>query len=244
MRASMMAETSENIHARLQDFFEGLAHTHRLARAAQARLDLHLATGFSVFNFYRPDENGFSDILKDLLDPNGSHGQGCRFLEAFVEGLGNARLPRDSKLRSIAREQLASWAGRARRIDLCLVFDRPSDQVLAIENKHWAADQDEQIVDYIACLDARHRDRWTFVYLSPAGRDPPSLNPEHCRELKATKRLIPLSYCSGGDETGMSIERWCERCIEVAEAERVRSFLRDLLAFVRASFPVLEENAA
>jgi hypothetical protein len=74
----MMAESTETIRARLQDFFDGLAHTQRAARAAQARLDVQLATGFSVFNFYRPDENGFSDILKDLLDPNGSHGQGCR----------------------------------------------------------------------------------------------------------------------------------------------------------------------
>src|ERR1700691_2548939 len=50
-------------------------------------LDLHLANQFNVFRWlYR--EITLSSIIRELLDPKGSHGQGDAFLRRFLDMAG------------------------------------------------------------------------------------------------------------------------------------------------------------
>ena len=64
-----------------RDIAAYFATTGALVAAAEridAELALYHGHGFNVFDAIRPDENRLSDILRDLLDPRGSHGQGVR----------------------------------------------------------------------------------------------------------------------------------------------------------------------
>src|SRR5437762_477168 len=42
------------------------------------------APSFRVLSLLSPDENRLSDIIAELLDPHGSHGQGTAFLTLFA----------------------------------------------------------------------------------------------------------------------------------------------------------------
>lgn len=69
----------------IQQFFADVGSLVKLAEEEQIQRDRTYATRFNVFGLIDPDENKFSDILKDLLDPNGTHGQGGVFLGLFLE---------------------------------------------------------------------------------------------------------------------------------------------------------------
>lgn len=58
-------------------------------RAAQRAADAEMrAPDFCLLDYLDSRENGISRILANLLDPMGSHGQGARFLEAFIKWAG------------------------------------------------------------------------------------------------------------------------------------------------------------
>ena len=71
----------------LEQFFTTVDQLVDVAEKQQRRLDKRLATGFNVFRLIEPDENKLSDILRDLLDPKGTHGQGDLFLRLLFEKL-------------------------------------------------------------------------------------------------------------------------------------------------------------
>ena len=75
-------------------FFNDLALKIEISRGIQRQLDVYLATGMNaVRDYMRPDENKISDILRDLLDPKGPHGQGCVFLDMFLRQLDLSGIP-------------------------------------------------------------------------------------------------------------------------------------------------------
>ena len=72
----------------LEQFFANINHKVELAETQQRLIDKQQATKFNVFELIEPDENKLSDILADLLDPKGSHGQGDLFLRLLFKQLG------------------------------------------------------------------------------------------------------------------------------------------------------------
>ncbi len=78
------------------------------------------AENFSVFDYIEADENRLSDIFADLLDPNGHHGQGERFLELLVERL-RISLPSHCQTPRVNREELTTYLSNSRRrIDILI----------------------------------------------------------------------------------------------------------------------------
>ncbi|WP_228669743.1 PD-(D/E)XK nuclease family protein [Dickeya parazeae] len=72
-----------------------------------------------------------------------------------------------------------------RKIDLLLTF---LDGVIAIENKPWAADQENQLRDYALWLNKRERP-WTLIYL--CNHEPSELSlPEHTPEVLKKDILV------------------------------------------------------
>jgi hypothetical protein len=59
----------------LDEFFNAVGAELARAREAKRRADLDGAPDFNVFCYLKPDEN----LLSDLLDPRGPHGQGALF---------------------------------------------------------------------------------------------------------------------------------------------------------------------
>jgi hypothetical protein len=64
----------------LRNFFAGAERCISVARKRQLFSGRKTASSFNVFTLIEPDENKLSDIIADLLDPQGRHGQGvgCR----------------------------------------------------------------------------------------------------------------------------------------------------------------------
>jgi len=124
----------------VSSFFNELAVKIEISRGIQRRLDVYLATGMNVVRDYIcPDENGISDILRDLLDPNGPHGQGPVFLDIFLRQLDLSGMTIDAESATI-REHYTSTR---RRIDFLITF--AGGKAVGIENKPFAEDQFKQL---------------------------------------------------------------------------------------------------
>ena len=85
--------TAEQHEADLRAFFAGLAPAISVASEAKRVLDRVAATQFSVFHYFKENENLISGIFADLLRPSGSHGQGTTFLRLFLEELNRGDKP-------------------------------------------------------------------------------------------------------------------------------------------------------
>jgi hypothetical protein len=215
----------------LQQFARSLEYRIRLLAETRVHTDRLLATRHNVFNYIEPDENRLSDVLGDLLDPTGPHGQGDTFLRQFV-----AKLPRQSFVArpcSVFRENVTSRIeSHLRRIDILVDF---GDFGLAIENKPWAGDQPDQISDYVAHLERRFAGKFVIVYLTGSAARPTSLDSPWCDRLLQDNKLLLWAY------PGV-FRDWLKDCYKECEAEAVRIFLRNFIEYVGNTFRITEEE--
>ena len=121
------------------------------------------------------DENGLSNILEFLLNPNESHGQGRLILDSFLNHFGLQRfLAYDSA--DILTEKTVS--GSRRRHDIWIEGRLGTQQqwIVSIENKlRGAPDQHNQVADYLADLH-QHNPHYHLIYLAPTESDPSSFS--------------------------------------------------------------------
>jgi hypothetical protein len=217
----------------LQQFAQSLQYRMRVLAETRIHTDRLLATLHNVFNYIEPDENRLSDILRDLLDPKGPHGQGNTFLQQFV-----AKIPGQSIVVgpcSVFRENVTSRIpSHLRRIDILVDF---GDFGLAIENKPWAGDQKDQIGDYVSHLERRFAGKFVIVYLTPNEAKPTSIDPRECERLRQEKKLLLWAYPG-------ALRGWLANCYKECDAETVRIFLRNFIQYVDDRFRVSagEEN--
>ena len=185
-----------------------------------------------------------SYVFAYLLDPDETHGQRDLFLGKFLEDVTVGWLSGSSwSLTSIDREvtttQIENWN---RRIDIEIVFqidDGPA--AIAIENKPWAADQDQQLSDYARHLKLMYgRKRFKLIYLTPNG-EPPSddSNSIDPREREDRENRGQLGYASIRDWAGNN--GWLKRAEDEVKAERVRWFVSDFRKALIESLPAQKE---
>jgi hypothetical protein len=220
--AAHRADFGERVGRTLCELREKLA----AAREEIRRNELLHATRFNVFGYIRPDENRLSDILADLLDPHGTHGQGDAFLRLFGTELG-VELPDDLTGTTVTREEPTTLlTNPLRRIDVVIDFG-PSG--LAIENKPWAGEQVDQVKDYLDQLRRRYGERFVLVYLTGDGSPPPSVPPDALSRLEREGRFRLLPFPTG-------FSAWLDACADRCRAEPVRGFLRQFRQYVRDEF--------
>ncbi|MDD9885148.1 MAG: PD-(D/E)XK nuclease family protein [Gammaproteobacteria bacterium] len=227
----MNQETQQHANGDYAGFFSDAAQALDIAKQAQANLDHKAATGFSVFDYFRVYENDLSKVFAGLLNPRGGHGQREAFLQCFLEEASFLEEGKSEKLGYPRADEYwrvhVEYATDAnRRIDIVL---NKGDRWLGIENKPWAADQENQVGDYLEFLN-KMDEKARVCYFSGYGGPPP---PTSYREQDKSKCLT-VPYRKTGQ--GPSIERWIERCLQSCEAEPVRWFLKDLLKYVRYQF--------
>lgn len=211
----------------IRSFFDVLSHKLALQRQALQRLDRFLSTQFNVFHYIRPGELMLSRILADLLSPGGSHGQGDLFLRAFVQRLPVRPAGDYESVRVLTEERTISIANFVRRHDLLLDF---GDYGISIENKPSAAEQHNQVADYLLDLEARFGPNHCLVYLTALGREPTSIDAfTKARSLKS-KRLVLMSYSA-------DLRGWINECIRLCESDKFRWFLREFLEYVVEAYP-------
>lgn len=212
----------------MERFFNDFEPVYNRAEKRRRELERASAPHFNVFNWIRPDENRLSDILADLLDPGGSHGQGDIFLRLLLEML---KMPLDSEkteMTTVYREALTYNIKQClRRIDVLLEIE--SDIFIALENKLYSGDQPHQLKDYMEHLEKcceRTGKISVLIFLAPNKRIPTSIKKEKMEKYKEDRRLFCWSYTK-------DIRSWLIKCRGFCCSERVRIFLGDFMAYIR-----------
>lgn len=122
------------------------------------------------------EEMMHSSVIASLLDTRGFHGQKCRFLELFLGCLPEQFKSFDP---SDARTACERYIGQKTedsggRVDICI--ENSSGQMIVIENKIFAGDQEHQILRYVEFLRGRLRNmggvEFPVLYLTPDGHSP------------------------------------------------------------------------
>lgn len=216
----------ELTRADLLHFSGNLQYRLKLLGQTRQHTDRLLATRFNVFDYIRANENRLSDVIRDLLDANGTHGQGDLFLREFLEALYGP-MPPPWEFQSVLREKTtSSIASHRRRLDV--VVDLKSLGI-GIENKPWAGEQYAQIEDYVANLERRFAGNYKIIYLSPGNAEPASINEQAKERLLKEGKLVLWAYRG-------RFSKWLRRCHQVCEAEKVRWFLYDFMTYVAQKF--------
>lgn len=226
---------------RLETFYSVLNQTLHSHREATRRLDHFLSTGFNVFRVIRPNENRLSEVIADLLDPSGSHGQRRKFLDAFLQVINRPDL-KDKKLPKVGREVWTDHNSENpyRRIDIVVEFENKAFG-LGIENKKpepGTGDLQGQLEDYYHHLKNKYgENKFCLVYLTKDGSDPDEKSIEcSLRErLKSENKLVCVSYSHG-------IREWIEECCRLCESDKFRWFLRDFMDYINGGQTMLMQN--
>ncbi len=234
-----------NPEQKIRRFFKGAKQGLDVLRPAVVELDRHLARKFNFFHsiaFFgsipRKREDRMSDVFAYLLDPDETHGQRDLFLGKFLEDVNVDWFSRRTwSLASIGREVLTTRIKNWRRIDIEIAFQIDDGQAaIAIENKPWAGDQDQQLSDYARHLELMYDGRFKLIYLTPNGEKPSeaSITPE---ERKKRKDKNQLDYAS---IRNWASDGWLKRAEDEVKAERVRWFVSDFRKALIESLPVQE----
>ena len=210
------------------------------AGAADKRLRQEAGSAFSIFDWIKRSEHGLSAIIRDLLDPNGSHGQQEIFLQLAVKQLFD--LPPDMALDNltpctVVAEQ-RTYEGR--RIDLLIDFG--SQAGIGIENKPWADEGNKQLEAYAEYLCKRYKGKsYSLIFLHGQEAEAKSLPDEIKKKLEPERRFQMIPYSS---PSGRSLHSWLVRCAEVCQADKVRWFLRDFANYVATQFTHTQEGGS
>ncbi|CNG79168.1 Uncharacterised protein [Yersinia intermedia] len=192
---------------------------------AKSRYQAELAPDFSLVDWLKNDELALSRYLRFLLSPVETHGQSALFLERFLSLVGKSG--HDSPIlvsgghHHKVRVDYEVTIENGRKIDLLLTS---SDGVIAIENKPWAADQENQLRDYAEWLNKRERP-WKLVYLcnnEPGSRTLPENTPDALK-----KNIITISW--------FQIVGWLTECALHVRAGSIRIFVESLIKYINQS---------
>lgn len=184
------------------------------------------APTFRALSMISPDENRVSDIIAELLNPHGTHGQNTTFLTLFVSRCGPFG-KRAVRHVSIHRESCTIFlANQRRRIDL--LIDGGSWGI-GIENKPWAGEQKGQLQDYADDLEKRFGENFLLIRLAGRDVDAKSLVAERQEQLSAQGKFTSWRYDT-------DLLAWVNECRQRCQAPRVASFLEEFSRYVTAEF--------
>ena len=240
---------------RYRNFFVQLQPQLQAARKLEVELNRHLAHRFNVLDYLRTDELGLSRIIADLLDPNASHGQGPLFLQIFLDAAQvklRGMSPDFTRTKVFVEREIKD----KRRLDIYIqIPEGDGTFCLAIENKPYADDQENQVKDYLDYLrgECEHGDRFLLIYLSPTGEGPSEWSLPRTELGRWHGQLAIMPYCgqsSGGDfessrnaadvleqfRVSCSLMDWLAACREKCHVERLRWFLKDTESFCQRKF--------
>lgn len=177
------------------------------------------------------EEMMHSSVIASLLDTRGSHGQKCRFLELFLGCLPELFKSFDA---SGARTACERYIGQKTedsggRVDICI--ENSSGQMIVIENKIFAGDQEHQILRYVEFLRGMLRNRggvkFPVLYLTPDGHSPSDDSTQaDGMQCRCGEDYVCISYKD-------VIVPWLDKCInEMQEKPHMQEHLstyRDII---------------
>lgn len=206
-------------------FFAAVASVRPMVDAAQRQINLYSAPQFDLFTRYvRMHETCYSRMIADLLSPNGTHGQGRLFLDAFADQLKASftyqHTPPDFNGFGDNVKVATEWkTPNGRFIDIVIEDEK---QFIGIENKPFAGEQVDQLDDYLTALKATSQNHKNVLLVYAPG------NVGVTGTIKRDNhgQIISLPYRSLGSEA--SLWQWLRQAYSDIEAPAVRAFC-DLL---------------
>lgn len=221
------------MHQNISRYFNTMKFIIRASESADQMLKKRLGTGFSCFDWMPVSETLISSLMREFLDTKGSHGQGAVYLKLFLELFSNRLQSANAKNATVTAEALTYSLNRPRRIDLLIDFGSATGGI-AIENKPWAAEQEDQLDDYIDHMVAIYGDKFEIIYLNGKGVSPTSLNRN---KLIAEKSFIQIDYNNDDLHQGNSdLKAWIISCALHTDAPKVREFLNDFAHWIEENF--------
>jgi hypothetical protein len=196
-----------------------------------------IAPDFNAFNYIQTNELMLSQILADLLDPSKQHAQGDLFLKGFLKLLAcdwsdaiDLNNSPNQKIQ-VTIEAQTKASNTQRRMDVYLTIKNDQHDIgLCIENKPFASDQKDQMLDYHVELEKRGHKLFHLVYLKYDGSDPSaeSVPPEILENWLADKEITVLSYAD--------LIPWLESCLGYIQNVRVEVFVKELIGYIQKRF--------
>ncbi len=169
---------------------------------------------FNIFSILRKEteeEKLHSVFIAELLNPKGTHEFGKVFLELFVKK-NNLSFEINDKIIVLTEKHTENG-----RIDIYIENDKK--QIIAIENKIYASDQDKQLQRYKKEIGSDG----TLLYLTLDGRE---ASKESAGELK-DKDYLAISYSD-------NIILWLESCMkEAADSPTVRETIKQYIILLK-----------
>ncbi|VVT00558.1 PDDEXK-like family protein [Erythrobacter sp. EC-HK427] len=192
-----------------------LSHQYPILAAKRAGSELFGAPRLNAFSLFRPNEASLSRIIADIFDPRGTHGQDILFLNALLRRLD---LPRVNVIEPITvRREMMTRDGR--QIDLVIETPR---LIVGIENKPWAAQQPDQLVDYLSALKGWSRGRSpVLIFLSN-------------KEPETAKSEVRVVRLHSDDETALT--QILADCRQEIRAARTQTHIAELVAYLKFEF--------
>lgn len=186
------------------------------------------------FNIFRITNMSYKEVhicqvIKELIDPHGSHYQGdiyFRLFAKYVLKIDDLLNEHDYTNISVVAEQVIS---NDRRIDLYIEIGNKFS--IPIEVKIWASDLDEQCYDYFEYASKRNKDNTKLYYLTLDGRKPAA---------NSTEGLSKNNICliSFKDE----ILTWLNACISDIETQKISSVYEIMLQLIDVLKEITGQN--
>lgn len=171
---------------------------------------------FSVLGLETNEVRTHSAFLASLLDPDGNHGVGSAFLDAFVREMNLGDLQLDTTNSQVNVEHDTTDG----RIDI-LISDH-NKKAIIIENKIYAGDQPEQLKRYDDYAKQQFTNGYRLLYLTLDGHKPSKQSTNDLND----NQYFRLSYNNNlkfGDEEDSSdnvinqdVLHWLEECVKIA----------------------------
>jgi hypothetical protein len=193
-------------------------HIRRLSEVYQKEF----ARNFNIFRILRLSHyevRTHSAFLADLLDPNGTHGQGDLFLYHFFQ---TCRSDHEDFPVPVNRAEYRSFFVETEKAtahgNLDIVVDSPSIFLLTLENKIYAAEQDCQLKRYSDWISqyGHSYSQKALIYLTLDGSA--SCTAEGCR-------YYPISYRK-------HIKGWLETALAEVSAARLRETIYQYIEII------------
>lgn len=139
-----------------------------------------------------------SRFIFELLNPQGSHEQNRKFLDAFLEVIGIEDFGKGKVITRREYKNIDIFIGRTNK-----------SKAIIIENKTRPQDQDKQLERYYkTLLDEKYEQIW-IIYLSMTDDEPSENSVGKLGEMmKTEENLIQISY-------SFHIINWIEKCINI-----------------------------
>ena len=187
-----------------------------------------LTPDFNLIDLISPKELQISRIIAEFLNPKGTHEHRNLFLNTFIETFltKNKKLSKSKEV-SVVTEFAQGVDGQ---IDIMIDFDQTFG--IAIENKPFANDQENQIIRYVKYLEKKYGSKKFFmIYLSSRGNAPSEDSLPNTKKIDLGDNFVTISY--------QDIRIWflqCHHLVIKNGANRLATLILEIAEYINLSF--------